>query len=571
MTVTRIDLVYGQPAHDLLGSQQFLMQWERLQEHCSYATVYQSPQFARAWYTAYASQWVPVLVQGRDAGGDLLGLWLLAQHQQTGELVHAGHRQAEYQTWIAAPGADLAFVTAAWAQLKRSLRFSTLRGIYLPTPALGEILQQALGNEVETLQHPRPLLALDAKEISASFAKKGNKSRFNRLRKLGTLEFRRISDKAELELVLDTLIDYYDFRQAAINQTAPFHEDSNKRAFHLAMFETAGDALYVTATFLDGKPIAAFWGMSTRDMVHLGMLISSPFYAEHSPGKLHIMQLSEFLLAEGKTVLDLTPGGDAWKERFASTHDDVLTACLFSRPAARRKAQANAFLLETAKKGLRLVKVTPEQARTVAQKLKQLRPATLVRKLKKLGGIEREFRVYRAERPLAERYAPDPRVRANALRDLLHFEPGESWQTRDGFLSSALQSIEGGSVAYSIRLGDRLAHCGWLASQSQSYMSEVEQQMTFPPDSVALYDFYTAPGFRGQGLYRATIGHMLCAAFAAPQTRYVYISVLSDNLPSRHVIETMGFDYQASFFMTRRFGTVRKWDSLPVATETSDA
>jgi CelD/BcsL family acetyltransferase involved in cellulose biosynthesis/GNAT superfamily N-acetyltransferase len=571
MTVTRIDLICGQPAHDLLGSSQFLLQWERLHDNCHYATVFQSADFARAWYTSYADQWQPVLALSRCANGDVQGLWLLAQNRASSALVHAGDRQAEYQTWLALPGEEMAFVKAAWAELKRTLAFSTLRCIYLPSPKLENVLREALGNEAEVLRHPRPLLALDAKEISASFAKKGNKSRFNRLRKLGTLEFRRITSKAELERVLDTLIEFYDFRQSAINQTAPFQEDCRKRAFHIAMFEMGGDALYFTATYLDDIPIAAFWGMSTKKMVHLGMLISSPFCAEHSPGKLHIMQLSEYLLGDGQEILDLTPGGDAWKERFASTHDEVLTAVLYSRPAARRKAQATAYLLNVVKKGLHSIKITPDHFRALLQKLRQVRPAAFGRKLKNFTGIDREFRVYRIQRQLASPFAMDPRVHCNAISELLQFEPGESWQTRNGFLGSALKRIEEGSVAYSIQLDKQLAHCGWLVAQSQSYMSEVEQLMTFPPDSIALYDFYTDPKFRGQGLYRATVAHMLCAAFARPQTQFVYISVLADNLPSRHVIETMGFEYQASFFMTRRFGKLRKWNSLTVATEAGNA
>ena len=35
---------------------------------------------------------------------------------------------------------------------------------------------------------------------------------------------------------------------------------------------------------------------------------------------------------------------------------------------------------------------------------------------------------------------------------------------------------------------------------------------------------------------------------------WVYITVLADNLPSRHVIEKLGFDYLESVVRTTRFG-----------------
>jgi RimJ/RimL family protein N-acetyltransferase len=58
---------------------------------------------------------------------------------------------------------------------------------------------------------------------------------------------------------------------------------------------------------------------------------------------------------------------------------------------------------------------------------------------------------------------------------------------------------------------------------------------------------------------------MLREAFARKDTKYAYISVLADNLPSRHVIETMGFHHQGSFFLKRRFGADRKWASPVLA------
>ena len=449
-----------------------------------------------------------------------------------------------------------------------------LRFRYLPAVGLGDALQAVTGmhSRVVVRRHARPLLNLNADHVHASFAKKSNKSRFNRLKKLGKLEFRHLTNPAELERAFDELIAYYDFRQGAVNHSTPFREDPQKRRFHSHLFADAPGEIYVTATYLDERPIAAFWGAVTGQMVHLGMLIYSPFLAEHSPGKLHIMQLSQHLLNEGKNVLDLTPGGDTWKERFANAHDEVAEAFVYRSVWARMQADTFNAMLNLGKRCAFRVGITPANVKSTLAMLRRARPSAVVRRIRSWVGIGREFRVYRANRALATSFGRDERVRCNSLTDLLSFEPGESWQTRDAFLSSALARLEHGEFAYTVSIDTRLAHSGWMANQGESYMTEVKQSMTFPPGSVAFYDFYSHPDFRGRGLYRATIGHMLCEAFARAEIQYAYISVLADNLPSRHVIEAMGFEHQGSFFWERRFGTERKWASpIPSQQETANA
>ena len=559
-------LLRGSKARTALTDGAFLAAWTELQHHSPHATVFQAPAFALAWYGAYAQEWEPVIViTSQDGRGGLLGLWALAYRSSDRTLVHVGAHQAEYHAWLARPGEDAAYLAAAWTALRRDLPFRQLLCKYLPALHLTDTLVSVLGrNRVAFRRHERPLARLDAADIRASFAKKGNKSRFNRLKRLGAIEFRRITQREELEAKLDALIDFYDFRQGAVNHSVPFREDPRKRAFHLALFDAAGEDIIFTATLLDGRPIAGFWGLASGETAHLGMLIHSPFLAEHSPGKLHVMQLSERLLAEGRTVLDLTPGGDAWKERFANDHDEVAEAVLYASPATHHRDAALEALGRTARTLLGWVGISPARARAAAALLRKASPARVLRKLRAWVGESREFRVYRADRNLAQRCTEDPRLRRDDLADLLLFRPGEPWQSRDGFLSAALERLEQGQSAFTIRLEGQLAHCGWMAAQSESRMTEVEQSLTFPPGSMALYDYYTPPGFRGRGLYRAAIGHMLRAAFQREETRYAYISVLADNGPSRHVIEGLGFEYQGAFHWRRRFGRVTKWsDAFP--------
>lgn len=526
------------------------------------ATAFQAPAFVRAWYRAYRAQWQPVVVRSHDSTGDLVGLWLLAHNPITNVLAHAGTHQAEYHTWLALPGEDVSFLSTAWAELKRHFIFATLRFKYLPAAGLGDTLRTVPGMESSIVmrKHRRPLLNLDPDDVKACFAEKSSKSRLNRLKTLGKIEFRRLTDSVELERVFDDLITYYDFRQSAVNHSTPFRGDPQKRTFLTDLFAAVPGEAYVAVTYLNECPIAAFWGAVTGKTVHLGMLIYSPFLAEYSPDGLHIMQLSEHLLEEGKDVLDLTPGGDPWKEYFANAHDDVAEAIVYRSACARIQADTLDWLSQLVKRCLDRAGITTANVKLTLARLRRARPSSIFRKIRNWVGIDRELRVYRGDRALAERYRRDERVRCNSLSDLLSFEAVESWQTRDTFLSSALARLERGEFVYTVSIDNRLGHYGWMVvNQTESYTSDVKQTMTFPPGSVTLYDFYSHPDFRGQGLYRATIGHMLQAAFVVEAAQYAYISVLAHNLPSRHVIEAMGFEYQGSFFLRRRFWAEKKW------------
>lgn len=172
----------------------------------------------------------------------------------------------------------------------------------------------------------------------------------------------------------------------------------------------------------------------------------------------------------------------------------------------------------------------------------------------------RELRFYGADRLLADRYERDSRVACNSVRDLLAFEPGAAWQTRDRFLAEAMARMERGESVYTIRSGERLASYGWLVrNQTQSHPSEVDMAVQLAAGGVGFYDFFTHPSFRNRGNYRALLCHMLVEAFTDPGTRHVYVYTLASNHASRHVIEALGFEYERSLHWRRHFGRVHKW------------
>lgn len=566
MNTPSATLLRGADADTALRDADFIARWQALLERCPYATVFQRPEFVRPWYSTYRREWEPILLVAREPSGELTGFWPLAWNEDRQALTHAGAQQAEYQAWLAAAGREASFLESAWRQLLRNLPLTRLSIDYLPDTGLAGLLRATLGTVVVRKQS-RPLLRLDPQAIEASRAKKSNKSRFNRLKRLGALEFRRVVDLAEFERVFDELIDFYDFRQGATYRVMPFRRDSLKRHFHLALFTAAPERVLLTVTYLAGRPIAAFWGLAGEEQTHLGLVMHSPFLAEHSPGKLHLMQLSEYLLQLGMTRIDLTPGGDAWKERFANDHDEVASAVLHVSRWQWLVADSQARVMRAAKRVLAARGVDTHRARSAIIRLCRTTPFALWRRIRTWIWDRREIRVYRADRSLALRHGEDPRVRHDSLADLMLFQPSPSSQTRDEFLSAALTRLEQGESAWTVQSEGRLAHCGWTAAVSEWHMMEVDQVLRLPPASVLLHGLYSASGSDTQDSYGIAVGHMLRAAFADESRCYVYISLPAHDRPSRRVIEAMGLRHEGTFHWQRRLGRVSKW-AAPASSET---
>lgn len=560
-----IELLIGESAFVAIKNKAIFSEWQSLYSLCSYATSFQSCEFVSAWYLCYHNYYTPVIISCRDKNSVLCGLWFLAFDATDNALIHAGAHQAEYHTWVVLPNIAPQFLEAAWDLLLNQFPFYSLRFKYLPDSALLKTLEAvpSISTKFVARVMPRPLLLLNDEEVRATAAKKSNKSKINRIRKLGELSFYQIKTREELNIIFDQLITLYDFRQGAINNTTPFSDDIKKRQFHEQLLAQLSDKTILTITELNSQPIAWFWGVISNRMVHLGIIAYSPMLSAHSPGKLHLMQLSQYLLDQRINILDLTPGGDPWKERFANSHDHVLDVTIYRSTISKHYRVGLSSFSNQLKYLLAKVGVAPSSIVSFISKLKHVRLSSFLKQLRLWVGEDKELRIYRVDRHASDRYLEDNKIAENSLSHLLCFKPSETWHNRQRFLSESLQRLENGSEVYSFCENDTLSHYGWMSRNRQkSFFTEVNQEFLYPEGSAILYDFYTYPSRRGHGLYRKSINHMLKKAFGDSETQFVYVCVLADNDPSRHVIESIGFQYQGSLFLKRILGKEKKWNNF---------
>jgi CelD/BcsL family acetyltransferase involved in cellulose biosynthesis len=552
----------------LLSRRAFADDWERLRRRCPWSTAFQGFDFVSAWYQCYAGLYEPVIACSRSPEG-LLGLLALAQSANGPRLSVAGARQAEYQCWLCLPELAERFAWEAIRAVGQGFPGARLGLRYLPPGVPLDWARHGQAGRVCSLEeHRRPLLRFaDGGEIDRSLAKKSNKSRLNRLRKIGPLEFVQVTDAEELERHVDDIIRFYDIRQAAEHDSRPFGDDRHKRAFHLAMAKASG-LLHVTLLKVAGRLASAHLGVVSGKEVQLGIIAHNPALGAHSPGKFHILMLARMLLDQGFDRLDLTPGGDAYKERFANDHDTVHSLVVHGSPLGRlacRVGEASASVLRTAMKKLH---VSPRAVKALVRKARRVSPVRTP--LRMFAGAcqaihrRREMRVYYfPAKDVPEIEAPLPSTR-DSLEDLLAYEPCEAWQSRKEFLLRCLDRIERGLHSYTHAEGGRLLQYGWLIErQEKSFVTEVHQEFEFPPRSACLYDSYTFVFARGRGLYTANIRKMLHDASRILDTDRIYALVLADNGPSRHVIEKVGFTYDCSLFEEVWFGRARRWTNAP--------
>ncbi len=549
-----LKIIAGQSVTAQLADADFRRQWTELQNECPWATSMQSLTFVAAWYDFYGSLYRPVLVTAYDAKNKLVGLLPLAVELSSARLVVAGDYLCEYDTWLAAADNDQ-FITEALSALEKEFPNSVLQFLFLAadTP-LGWLKENDYWNQRCVLrQVSRPLLQLDDRaDLQAVLDKKKNRTRLKQMGRAGAIEFVQITEPDEFEAVFDTVKTFGDLRLSAVHRVAP-KSDPNKKMFYLELFKAK--LLHITLLKVGGRIASAHFNTYNRDQVLLGVTALSPFFAKHSPSKFHITMLGLELSKLGVKACDLTPGG-GYKDGHANSHDEVHVLTVYFNRASRRRFALQRQLTAATKKLLELTKINQENLSErlydTRHKLKFANAGNIFSKLaakvKTAEQKKREMRVYTFD---VEKIAalPNPGLmKRNCLEDLLKYEPTESWHlTPSAFHRLSIDRLSEGSHVYTKVEAGKLVHYGWLHErQEKSFMAEVNQYFTLPPDSAVLFDFFTHPQARGKGFYQAAMRQMLHDAGSLPNLRQVCISVLADNGASRHSIEKIGFQYKCS-------------------------
>ncbi|HKD86745.1 MAG TPA: GNAT family N-acetyltransferase [Terriglobales bacterium] len=535
-----------------LAQPAFSSAWRSLFEKCPWKTALQSPEFACTWYEHYGDLYYPLVLLRHGPGGEIDGLLTLAVERASGKLVFAGGNQAEYQVWLALPG-EQTFIVECLERLTQ-LGFPSLSLTYLPPGTPLDWMKGDWGKRSALRAVQRPLLTVDNIEVvQESLGKKKNRRRLEKLQADGPMTFFELRTVADLDAYYDEIITFYDFRMGAVHGNSPFRDDPRKRLFYRALMAQGG-LLHVTATKVGESLIAAHLGMRSKNEVILGIVSHSPFLAIHSPGKLHILQLGLLLHEEGFTSLDLTPGGDAYKEDRATRYDEAHSLTVFLDRKALLQHRVGASMRSLAKTGARVLGVDRKKAlrwRSAARNPVGSFGSFVQEKL----WSSTEFRCYRAGINSSAKL-PELKVRRDHLSDLLRYQPGrDEALSKRNFLSAALAAIESGGHFYSIVENETLAAYASLMRADNALLSDVQRSCACPPKLAAIQDLYTHPASRRQDLLQQLLSGILSSLSALNGAEFVSIAVPADDRQASLVIEKQGFEYQGSARRSVRFGS----------------
>lgn len=552
MSLPTVNLVSDHNAYDLLNDEQFKVQWLSLFDQCDYATVFQHPSFVQTWYETYRLQWKPILVKYQDDDGHLKGLWLLAYSKEKKLLVHAGAHQAEYQVWLAQKDEEVNFITNAWNLLKRNVKFEELHFKYIPCSTLCSILKHIKGssNCVIEKKYSRPVQELNDASLKSLFSKR-NKQRMKHLSALGNLEFRRITCSEEFDKIFPELTELYDYRMGAVNGIRPFQDDKFKRQFYSNLLKNNKELFIVSVTNLNGRPIAGGLSGLTKGTVHLYMGMHSPLFNMYSPGITHMLQLSEYLYNNRIGRIDLTPGGDSWKERFATHYDEVAYVTLYRSNVKKAGVEFKHFMKSITKKLLAKIGInTPKIRETFHHHHLKIRTLTSIAKSQKWNYLDLKVELYECQSDsLKCSYTDDSiKVIINSLDNLLSFSPDGEIVTKRRFLHLANNLFERGAKSFSVKQGSDLQACAWiLPNQSTFKISKSSEPVILPENGTVIFNFYVSSQLARKNECEKVICKILSAIKNATEDKFLYAFIESKNTKAITALQTADFRYLDSY------------------------
>lgn len=494
-----LELITGSAVTDLLLNPQFQKSWDTLFESCSWATVFQGRQFIAAWYQVYREQHLPILIKAIEKG-ELKGVlpMVLLNTGSNGShgtakgdrITGAGHYDALYQTWLAAPSHVDTFIKHALTELMKQFPGYPISFRFLPpqTP-LNWIKDDPMWRQRSIVQsYARPLMNLNDPANAKLFRKSHFRNKFNRLKKSGEVNFECIRHFKKFESSLNEMAVMYDFRQSALFNKNHFMDDPLKKDFLLALFKL--NLLHVTELKVDGKTMAAVVAIAEKGgWVYLaGINCHSPFKARSfSPGILHFVLLSKQLAEEGIQYFDLTPGYDAYKEELANEHDEVKE--LFISPSLKFRLKKKIRKWIHAR--LVVAGIRPMTAELKGKKffylIRRRSVMSVIKQLAKKLQRKRTQQLYLIK-PYTLQSGAKIALHKDSLSDLLQFESGKRTDiTRWEFLADAMRRFEIGQHCFTWTENSRLLGCAWF-----SYPDNPDTTNNNPvtDNSFALQTFY---------------------------------------------------------------------------------
>ena len=544
----QINIAESRLAREIINSESFRLKYNALFDECQ-ATCFQDYAFIHAWYNTY-TECDPVLVYAEE--GDLL-IGVLFLYHKSKTLYAAGGNLAEYQTWVCSDDNFHSFVNGALSVLMNSGKYDKLYLKYLTEDRFKDLSSSIL-SRCHFRKWKTPILDISGTYLGDAVKKKSNRSKINRLEKLPQSKFSVVnsSDPDLLNLLKKALL-LAALRHDAYHKTVNYLIDANKLQFFKTLLENS-HLVHFSLWSSDLRLVTAHYGFLSKKLgtLHVGLLCHDPAYSRFSPGKVLIFKVIKDVVDKGISYLDMTPGNDEYKERYASSHFIAYECRIYFHVLQLYIDKIRSFFVYFVKHILKFVGIDRDRVDYCVDKVKRINLISLFSSVKSrikaaydkyLGCVE--YRIYTMTPAVAKSIGKKSiNVKENDVESLLKFREEELYQRRCVFLRRVINRLESGCSVYSMASDTNLQHYGWVSfGCDKMFVSEVQAEIPFKEGRTVLWDFYTAPSSRRCGLFHENLLNVLYEVGHKGGDNLICIGVLVDNVASRKTIENLGFEH----------------------------
>ena len=482
-----LNILLREESLNLMTDNQFISAWRALAKESHGFTAIQEDGLVVAWYEAYKAKYDPILVVAKDEKSQsIIGLIPLAMSKEDGTLSHAGHEQAEYNGWICKKEIEEEFLICSLVALKNKFNLKTWNWGWLPPHADVSWLKspklEEHGIYSNTVTFESPIYDLDDEErINKIKKSKSTKSKINRLKRTGELRFERITEFGKAQDAFKQVKKIANFRNLAVYDNMPFKDtDHSKEEWHLNHLKNA-DNVHFTVLWHGDELLACNFGFCSEDTVVIGLFTYNPVHGAHSPGNVFLIELIDYIKSEGYRYLDLSPGGDPYKERFSNAHNLLVRPIISFTTLSKIKNDSLTYVKNRIKEKYSYRDVMAIQA-TIKSRLNSIKS---ILKLSSNGDTELYKSVPKEQEKL------NPQLNKQRYDDLLLYKSEDGDRSHTEIIFSALKNFERGDVLYTKTESGRLVFSAWLSeSKKKHWDSKVHNIISSIENHSLIYDVF---------------------------------------------------------------------------------
>jgi CelD/BcsL family acetyltransferase involved in cellulose biosynthesis/GNAT superfamily N-acetyltransferase len=544
--------------------------WDRLWASNPHREIFGKFSWANAWWEAYGRHFAlatPVVFQD----GVVVGILPLLASGRT--LRFIAYPTSDYNDLLCSGTETVSILEAALNGLNSSTwdaceleNLPANSRIVRAVPMLGSRLRNSL-LLVDSMQCPTLRLSDRKQEIlNNMFRKRDLKRNEARLSRLGTLSFRHLENRDEINLHVEEFFRQHIRRWALVGVRSEFYKPDGRYFLQLLMrgFDPYNE-LRFSVLELDMKPIA----------YHLGFQVGTKYisykssfdidFADYTPSYVLLRNLFKYIETNPIDEFDFTIGDEAYKSRFTNHINQNVILYHFSGSPRGRALRTVYSVKQKLRKSPRLLRLMKGTQAAIFPSIEDVR--SQARREEPVGAIRRLLSLARAmvfdsdkalifsaaDQPAGDTALQDITVREASLSDLADLSLLYPKAIGVKELADFQNRFKDGEKAF-IAYGNGVpVHLSWVRVGTDIFSLGIGSKCRFKlvKSEAIILDGVTFPDFRRQGVFRTVLRELV--KWASTDGLTAWACCAASNRACRRAFESAGFRLRHTFLHIRLF------------------